>query len=147
MAVNFYNILRANGYKGFFNFGNASAWERDFKEPDDQTYVDAADIVMHADHGGHCGFAFGNTSHDDCILWASEAKWGNQDLEWIILDDCSVLQRTFGWTCWEGAFQVISEFFTTHGQHVPLKDNIMREFHVLTLSCGISPLDEKIKGK
>lgn len=105
VAVRFYNVLRAHGYVGLFNFGNASAWESDFKEPHDQYYVDACDIVYHADHGNHCRFAFGNTSHDDCRLWASEARWGNQDLEWIVLDDCSCLPRNFGWTCWTGAFQ------------------------------------------
>jgi len=105
VAVRFYNVLRAHGYVGLFNFGNASAWESDFKEPHDQYYVDACDIVYHADHGNHCRFAFGNTSHDDCRLWASEARWGNQDLEWIVLDDCSCLPRHYGWTCWEDAFQ------------------------------------------
>ncbi len=105
VAVRFYNVLRAHGYVGLFNFGNASAWESDFKEPHDQYYVDACDIVYHADHGNHCRFAFGNTSHDDCRLWASEARWGNQDLEWIVLDDCSCLPRHYGWTCWGDAFQ------------------------------------------
>lgn len=104
VAVRFYDILRANGYEGLFNFGNAAAWESDFKEPSDQYYVDAADIVLHADHGNACRFAFGNTSHDDCRLWASEAQWGNQDLEWIILDDCSCL-RQGQYSCWYGAFR------------------------------------------
>ena len=105
VALDFYNTLRSNGYTGLFSFGNSAAWESDFKEPDDNYYVDACDIVLHADHGGSCRFCFGNTSHDDCRLWASEASWGNQDLEWIILDDCSCLPRNFGWTCWTGAFQ------------------------------------------
>jgi hypothetical protein len=105
VAVDFYDILRANGYLGRFNFGNASAWESDFKEPNDQYYVDSVDIALHADHGGNCRFAFGNTSRDDCRLRASEAEWGNQDLEWIILDDCSVLPGNFGWDCWIDAFQ------------------------------------------
>lgn len=130
VAEDFYDILRANGYEGLFNFGDASAWESDFKEPNDQYYVDAADIVLHADHGNHCRFAFGNTSHDDCRLWASEAQWGNQDLEWIILDDCSVLPRDFGWTCWTGAFQglhLIASFDTgahdscSRGEHLANK--------------------------
>ncbi len=103
-AVGFYNILTANGYEGLFNFGNAIAWERDFKEPNDQNFVDAADIVLHADHGGPCRFAFGETDHDDCRLWGSEAQWGNQDLEWIILDDCSCL-RSGQYGCWLDAFQ------------------------------------------
>ena len=104
VAVRFYDILVANGYTGLFNLGNADAWERHFKEPDDANWVDAADIVMHADHGNACRFAFGDTTHDNCTLWASEATWGNQDLEWIILDDCSCL-RDGHYGCWLGAFQ------------------------------------------
>lgn len=104
VAVDFYNILRANGYVGLFNFGDASAWERDFKEPHDQYWIDACDIAYHADHGGPCHFAFGNTSRDDCRLWASEARWGNGDLEWIILDDCSCL-RSGAYVCWQQAFR------------------------------------------
>lgn len=105
VAVDFYNILKAHGYRGLFNFGNANAWESDFKEPNDRYWIDACDIVYHADHGGPCRFAFGNTSHNDCRLWAGEARWGNQDLEWIILDDCSCLPRDYQWTCWRDAFR------------------------------------------
>ncbi len=105
VAVRFYNILRDNGYVGLFNFGNSLAWESDFKEPGDQNWIDKADIALHADHGNRCRFAFGNTTHDDCRLWADEAGWGNKDLEWIIFDDCSCVQHDFQWTCWEDAFR------------------------------------------
>jgi hypothetical protein len=104
VAVRFYEILRDNGYETLFNFGNAAAWERDFKHGTDADWVDACDIVMHADHGNACLFAFGETSHDDCNLWANEARWGDQDLEWIILDDCSCLRHGY-YTCWLDAFQ------------------------------------------
>jgi hypothetical protein len=105
VAVNFYDTLKADGYLGRFNFGEANAWESDFKEPHDQYYIDAVDIALHADHGNHCIFGFGNTSHDDCVMSETHARWGNQDLEWIVLDDCSVLPSNFGWTCMTDAFQ------------------------------------------
>jgi hypothetical protein len=106
VAVNFYNALVADGYMGRFNFGDEWAWERDFKEPWDATWIDTVDIAMHADHGNSCRFAFGETSHEDCRLRATDGpEWGDLDLEWLILDDCSVLKPNFEWTCWNDAFR------------------------------------------
>ncbi|MCD6352078.1 MAG: hypothetical protein J7M26_08155 [Armatimonadetes bacterium] len=122
-AMRFYNKLVSHGAIGRFHWGNAAAWEQDFKYASapgggtDNYWVDTVDVVMHADHGGPGIFGFGEDNHDTCILWSSRARWGDQDLEWMILDDCSCLYNGDGdaFNRWRDAFQglhLILSFYT-----------------------------------
>jgi hypothetical protein len=91
--------------------GNADARERHFKKMDmggfDFAWADSVDFLYFAGHGcaatpygtGSC-FTFGVDAYDDWILEAwlmnKEPKWGDQDLEWIVLDCCSALANKTG---------------------------------------------------
>ncbi|MHA2384827.1 MAG: DUF6345 domain-containing protein [Candidatus Thorarchaeota archaeon] len=91
----FYNWMNVfGGYDQEFNWGEYSAWEEDFKYEGfggtDNQWVDAVDFVYYQDHGNPDGVAF-SSSHDDGWLHYSECKWGDGDLEWIVLDACSPL--------------------------------------------------------
>ncbi len=96
-AVGFYNALGSAGAIKRWNWGDQWAWEQDFKYKNapgggtDYIYVDQVDIVMHVDHGGPGVFCFGEKNHDYCHFWCHNARWGDIDLEWIALDDCSCL--------------------------------------------------------
>ncbi len=115
-AVGFYNMLTANGYTGRFNWGNNNAWANDFMDKtivasgDDQNWIDTVDIAYHADHGNVGIFGFG-VAVDRCIVSANDCRWGNNDLEWIVLDDCSTLrQGQYGvwWPTFQGLHMIIS---------------------------------------
>ncbi len=92
VATGFYEELQKYGCEGEPIRGGPSAWESDFKLPLSATdvWVDTCDIVLHAGHGRPGGFYFGS-QHQDCLLESTEAIWGTEDLEWLILDDCSCL--------------------------------------------------------
>lgn len=87
-------MCTAGGYTGVFNFGEQEAWEEDFKYTsiggNDVGYIDAVDFAYYQDHGGPDGVAF-SSMHDDKGLCYCECKWGDGDLEWIVLDACSPL--------------------------------------------------------
>ena len=110
-AVGFYNVLTANGYTGRFNWGNNAAWATDFMDKDvvasggDHDWVDTVDIAYHADHGNIGIFGFG-VANDRCIVSTkNNCRWGdNYDLEWIVLDDCSVLRHGYH-SEWLSTFQ------------------------------------------
>jgi len=52
--------------------------------------------VVYSGHGSPTGFYF-NNDHDDKKLRGTggvhEAEWGDRDLEWILIDACSILQQ------------------------------------------------------
>lgn len=120
-ATGFYNhIVSQSDWEGNFNRGNADAWEEHFKRISmggtDNEWIDSVDIAYFAGHGsgeGHHpdgtpmttgvgrggGFTFGVDAHDDWVLAAEppatrEPRWGDEDLEWIVLDVCSALTLT-----------------------------------------------------
>ena len=106
-AWGFYNTLR--GYwparactvGHCFIWGNANAWEQDFKRHalggTNNNWVDDVDIVFYEGHGNPSLFTFetpwGHGTHDDSYLTYNDAyqAWGDNDLEWIALLSCSVL--------------------------------------------------------
>ncbi len=97
-ARRFYNKLGGSTmWDKVFKFGDASAWEEDFKRAAatnggmDDFYIDAVDIAYYRGHGLPNSFSF-TSQKDDAGLVDHEAEWGNGDLEWIILDTCSILQ-------------------------------------------------------
>jgi hypothetical protein len=112
-AEGFYNVIRAHpDWDGEFNRGNADAWEKHFKQASmggtDSNWIDDVDLAYFAGHGAGAGtiagptgvgrgggFTFGVNAHDDWVLAAipgnREPRWGDDNLEWIVLDVCSAL--------------------------------------------------------
>jgi hypothetical protein len=106
-AIGFYDhISSQSGWTGKFIHGNFQAWEEHWKRFDldgeDYMWVDTADIAYFSGHGcgstglgrGDC-VTFGLDANDDWILQATpsqrEPRWGDTDLEWVVLDCCSAL--------------------------------------------------------
>ncbi len=91
----FYNHMgTTGGYNREFNWGEYCAWETDFTYVDiggnDVGWVDAVDFVYYQDHGGPNGFALTSEHNDKSVVYP-ECRWGDGDLEWIVLDACSPL--------------------------------------------------------
>ena len=107
-ANGFRSVLAQNGVGTAFDFRGANAWERDFKEPWDGSYVDNVDATWYTGHGSPSGFTF-KGAHDDGKITPSDARWGNKDLEWLQLESCQVLKDTNGkhdyFGRWKQAFQ------------------------------------------
>ena len=110
-AGGFVRQFRANGVPVEFNFGDYSAWERDFKKVEigghDNSYADNVDLTFYTGHANGNGFTFPGTM-DDHFLDYTEAKYGDRDLEWLIIAACGPLQRFEGgihlFDRWGGAF-------------------------------------------
>lgn len=116
-AKGFVDELAADGWNVNFNWGDANAWESDWRRNDD-TWVDAADFVFYTGHADLNGWVL--ASPDDGSLSFTEVGgapatpgdlWGQQDLEWIIVAACGPLQdellATGGGDVlarWDGAF-------------------------------------------
>jgi len=92
-------INAATGWTTAYGFSDNSAWEEDFKKQSsggtDNSYADNVDLVLFSGHGNSSGFYFG-TTYDDIQLSNLDAEWGDQDLEWIIIDACQVLEYDSG---------------------------------------------------
>lgn len=106
-ANNFYNELGDAGWVKRFNYGNTNAWEKDFKAAMyggiNDSVIDSVDIAMIGTHGSSAyDYRYGKTlssvyfssNHDDWHLSPGEAyrAYGNNDLEWLAFDSCSVLR-------------------------------------------------------
>lgn len=114
-AQGFYNIIKAHpDWDGMFEVGNASAWEKHFKRPSlgglDGDWIDNVDFAFFSGHGAGegtvygstgvgrgGGFTFGVNANDDWVLSSipslQEPQWGDDRLEWIVLDVCSALAK------------------------------------------------------
>lgn len=97
-AQGFVDGLAADGWLVNFNWGDANAWESDWRRNDD-TWVDAADFVFYTGHANLDGWVL--SAPDDGALTSVEVGggpatpgdlWGQQDLEWIIVAACGPLQ-------------------------------------------------------
>jgi Family of unknown function (DUF6345) len=97
-AKGFVDGLKADGWSINFNWGDANAWESDWRRNDD-TWVDAADFVFYTGHASMDGWTL--ASPDDGSLTFNEVGaapaapgdlWGQQDLEWIVIAACGPLQ-------------------------------------------------------
>jgi len=98
-AYDLYNYIDiAAGWSKKFIWGGNNAWEQDFKFAaaagggTDYNWIDAVDLAYYTGHGNPSGITF-TSSHDNTWLDHTEASWGDQDLEWIVLDSCSVLRK------------------------------------------------------
>ena len=136
------------GYTGVFNFGEQEAWEEDFKYTsiggNDVAWIDAVDFAYYQDHGGPDGVAF-SSNHDDTVLYSTECKWGDGDLEWIVLDACSPLAwvNQDGKTVferWGPVFQGLHMIcsFATGSSNVQIRGSVFA--YLLTGGYGLTPL-------
>ncbi|MFX1474737.1 MAG: DUF6345 domain-containing protein, partial [Promethearchaeota archaeon] len=110
----FYDWMESyGGFDARYNLWDYGAWEVDYKHTDfggiDSVVCDSVDFVYHNSHGNPNGFFF-NTMHHDTFMHYSQARWGDGDLEWLILDSCEILMFET-WTHntvfdrWGGALQ------------------------------------------
>jgi hypothetical protein len=97
-AQGFVDGLAADGWSVNFNWGDANAWESDWRRNDDD-WVDAADFVFYTGHADQNGWVL--SQPDDGSLIFSETGsapgspgdlWGRQDLEWMVIAACGPLQ-------------------------------------------------------
>jgi len=105
-AVNLYNELGNAGWVKRFNYGNTLAWETDFKRAAaggyENYYIDSVDLGMIGTHGSGTWDSFWNKSLSSVYFSTNNADWhlspgdayrsfGDNDLEWLAFDSCSVL--------------------------------------------------------
>lgn len=111
-ATRLYNEIKGAGWIGRFNYGNASAWEKDFKHASyggiNDQIIDSVDLAMIGTHGSSAwdsyygrslSSVYFSTNNDDWHLSPGEARraYGNNDLEWLAFDSCSVLRDDSMW--------------------------------------------------
>jgi hypothetical protein len=116
-AQGFVDEWAADGWIIDFNWGDAAAWESDWRRNDDE-WVDNADFVFYTGHANQNGWVLSNP--DDGFLSFTEVGgspgtpgdlWGSSDLEWAVIAACGPLQdeilATGGGDVldrWDGAF-------------------------------------------
>jgi len=97
-AQGFVDEWAADGWIIDFNWGDANAFESDWRRNDD-TWVDNADFVFYTGHANMNGWVLSNP--DDNRLDFSEVGsspatpgdlWGQNDLEWVVVAACGPLQ-------------------------------------------------------
>jgi len=114
-AGGFVSKMGSEGYHVSFNFGDNNAWERDFKDPSqvatgqDTSFVDNVDMLFYTGHANANNFTFPGTNDDGRLEFTENPRWGNNDLEWLIIAACGPLQNSNGaeqsWaTRWGPAF-------------------------------------------
>ncbi len=111
-ANNLYNELGSAGWVKRFNYGNTNAWERDFKAAMyggiNDYVIDSVDLAMIGTHGSSAwdprygivlSSVYFSSNNDDWQLSPGEAyrAYGNNDLEWLAFDSCSVLRNDSMW--------------------------------------------------
>ncbi|SDH41587.1 hypothetical protein SAMN05216553_12158 [Lentzea fradiae] len=95
-----------HGIPRHFSWLDHNAWESDFKDPvfpggQDTYWADDVDLTYWQGHGSGTGFYFtGCSSHNDTKLANTEARWGNNDVEWMSLFTCLILENTTGGQSW-----------------------------------------------
>lgn len=91
----FIDRMQSAGVVERFSWSGTSAWEQDFKSPNDSDWIDNTDITFYVGHGYGGGFTFENTSNDDGTLDYDDATgdWGDKDLEWLALLSCQVMKQ------------------------------------------------------
>ncbi|AUX43744.1 hypothetical protein SOCE26_051990 [Sorangium cellulosum] len=101
--------FQASGIGPRFNWGDHRAWEVDFKDPalggQDVSFADSVDLTFYTGHANGSGFMF-CTNMSDGFLHFTDARWGNAELEWMVVAACGPLQDDAGaWRYrWAGAF-------------------------------------------
>jgi hypothetical protein len=99
-SVGFANAMRNRGHTVAFNWGDGSAWERDFRDPafggSDTSWSDSVDFVHFSAHGS-CGTdnvfrGYFGSQVDSCTWRSDRARFGNTNLEYLIIDACQSLE-------------------------------------------------------
>lgn len=93
-AKGFVDELSAIGWNIRFNWGDAAAWESDWRRNDDN-WVDAVDFVFYTGHANSDGWVL--SKPDDTFLHFTETAgardlWGANNLEWAVIAACGPLQ-------------------------------------------------------
>ncbi len=97
-AQGFVDEWAADGWIIDFNWGDAAAWESDWRRNDD-LWVDNADFVFYTGHASMNGWVL--SAPDDGSLDFNEVGaapgapgdlWGTSDLEWVVIAACGPLQ-------------------------------------------------------
>jgi hypothetical protein len=112
-SVGFLNGMVSRGHTQAFNWGDANAWERDFRDPanggDDTNWADDVDFVHFSSHGTTSAAnvfsgSFGS-KRDNCSWTSSRARLGNFNLEYLCIDACRSIELTRDpIATWHGAF-------------------------------------------
>jgi hypothetical protein len=101
-AEGFNDRLVDAGWLSVYCYGNYDVYETDFKkvgEGNGTDIVDLVDIVFFSGHGvtgqkdPDVGCPYVITEYDDSFIEYLECEWGDNDLEWILLDCCGVLSN------------------------------------------------------
>lgn len=134
-AEGFYNTLSATKK---FAWGDDLAWDRDFETVNlgspaggtDTVWADDVDMVFFSGHGSSTRFLFGKKI-DDARAKNTEVRWGDRELEWIVLDACDVLRRTgvfnrWGWPVFRGLHYILG-FHTTTGDE-PHRGRVLAQY-------------------
>ncbi|WP_137935791.1 DUF6345 domain-containing protein [Chitinivorax sp. B] len=93
-AQGFVNRLSSAGWTIRFNWGEGNAWESDWNANDD-VYVDAVDFAFYTGHANSDGWVF-NAPNDTflhytevgAIAGSPNDRYGEQDLEWMVIAAC-----------------------------------------------------------
>ncbi|MFN2122804.1 MAG: DUF6345 domain-containing protein [Candidatus Promineifilaceae bacterium] len=101
------NELLDQGWIRRFFWGNTNAWERDFKRAAlggiEQSMIDSVDLGFIGTHGSSSWDSFWSKSLSSVYFSSNNDDWhlvpgdayrslGNNDLEWLAFDSCSVLR-------------------------------------------------------
>jgi hypothetical protein len=109
-AGGFVSRFASSGISTAFNWGDNNAWEIDFKDASlggqDQYYADAVDLVFYTGHANGAGFSFCSSVNDTWLDY-TDARWGQTQIEWLVIAACGPLQDDGGaWVSrWQPAFQ------------------------------------------
>jgi hypothetical protein len=97
-AQGFIDGWTSDGWIIDFNWGDANAWESDWRRNDD-LWVDNADIVFYTGHADMNGWTLASPDDGSLVfteLGAAPAtpgdRWGSNDLEWVTIAACGPLQ-------------------------------------------------------
>lgn len=101
-AIGLYNEMTSDGWYGKFCWGNANAWMSDFTTNND-SWIDSVDLALIGTHGAYNYDSFWGDDHSSVMFSTGSSDsfmhpgqvynlWGDNNLEWIALDCCSVLR-------------------------------------------------------
>lgn len=154
-AQGFYDTIKAHpDWDGEFHQKDANAWEKHFKRDSlggiDSDWIDNVDLAYFSGHGAGAGtvptgvgrgggFTFGVDANDDWVLASipssQEPRWGDDRLEWIVLDVCSALAKKIDG---DGVVYTLTERWAN--------SNVMHGLHYI-LGFRTSATDSAVRGR